>query len=815
MRVYQIARELERPHRAMLQLLRELGHDVPSHMARLSGDQEVQLREAIERQERGAPAVRPAHTASQSVSAAKVASVVGTIDLTEDTEWDSKTGAPPRPAATGTSPARTGPAPVRRRGPARDRRPGINREELADRISREAQEEGLEMVVDEDLIGPPLPTEGLVAETGVLRTVDLTALEDAPAAKAPPPTERPRRVRTPRRHVRALTRRRRVGPKVSIQASQNLAVTIPITMKELSQVFGVQLNEMMKRMFATTKDFSININSKLDEEQVGFLAEEFQRTVTLTTQKDAEEKLEDLVLEREVQNAGDASTRAPVIAILGHVDHGKTSLLDKIRDAHVADKEHGGITQHIGAFQVQTKDGHAVTFLDTPGHAAFTSMRARGAQVADIVVLVVAADDGVMPQTEEAINHAKVAEVPIVVAVNKIDKDNAKVEKVIAELAAHGLQAEEWGGDTQVIKVSAHTGEGLDTLLEALALQAEMGELMAHPELPARGHVIEARKDPNRGVICTLLVAEGTLRRGDTAIAGLGMGRVRRMQDEKGRLVKEAPPSTPVEVFGLAEPPDAGETFLVVNDKLLAKETLEGRRRRDRDANVRERPQVTLATIFGDGAEDQAAELKIILKADVRGSLEPIRNELQKLDHPEVKVNLLYAGLGAVTQSDVDNAIVANAVIIGFHVLTEPAAKKEAERQKVEIRPYMMIYEVVDDIKAAMENLLTPERREEVTGHAEIRQIFSSSKLGNLSGCYVIDGTIGRDEYIRLYRGGKLLYGDKKTAQVDSLKRFKDDVKEVREGFECGIRISAYQDVKEGDVIEFYALREIKRSLDG
>jgi translation initiation factor IF-2 len=556
------------------------------------------------------------------------------------------------------------------------------------------------------------------------------------------------------------------------------------------------------------------MNSSLDEDQVGFLAGEFQRNVTITTEKDAEAKLEEAVLVREVESDAATESRPPVVAILGHVDHGKTSLLDKIRNANVAEKEHGGITQHIGAFQVETKDGQPVTFLDTPGHAAFTSMRARGANVADIVVLVVAADDGVMPQTEEAINHAKVAGVPIVVAVNKIDKSNANPTKVKQQLSAHGLLTEEWGGETLAYDLSAITGDGIDDLVEGLALQAEMAELNAHPSLPARGHVIEARKDPAKGVICTLLVEEGTLRRGDRVIAGLGMGRIRRLQDHNGAVISEATPSTPVEVFGLHTPPDAGDTFLVINDKDLAKQTLEERRRRERDATVRDRPQVTLATIFGqEGAED-VKELNIILKADVKGSLEPLRNEIAKLEHPEVKVNLLYSTLGAVSKSDVDNAVIANGVIIGFHVMPEPAAKKEAERKGVEIRQYMVIYEVVDDIKAAMENMLTPEQREEVTGHAEIRAIFSSSKLGNLAGCYVTDGVIMRDGFIRLYREGKLIYGADRPMSIDSLKRFKDDAKEVREGFECGVRIQGYQDIKEGDVLEFYALRAVKRSLD-
>ncbi len=822
MRVYQIARELEKPHRGMLQLLRELGYEVPSHMAPLAEDQEQQLREAVERQERGAPTVRAVHTTAPSVSAAKVAEVVGEVELSEDTEWDGKRPAAAAPAAT---PARPGPAtpgrpPVQRKRKEVARGRGIDRDELADQLSREAELEGLEMVTEAgeevDFIGPPLPPDGLVAETGV-RTVDLAALED-PKPVAPVPStmrpERPRRQRGPRQRIRTLTRRRRTGPKVSIQATQQLTVTVPTTMKDLSQVFGVRAQDMIKSMMHATGEFGFSMNTMLEADQVEFLADEFERNVTITTAKAAEDQLEEKLLAASDELEGDASHRPPVVAILGHVDHGKTSLLDKIRDANVVDSEHGGITQHIGAFQVETKSGQRVTFLDTPGHAAFTAMRARGAQAADIVVLVVAADDGVMPQTQEAIQHSQLAKVPIVVAVNKIDKNNANPTKVKQELTAYGLTPEEWGGETVCCDVSAITGEGVDALVEALALQAEMEELTAHSDAPARGRVIEGRKDPARGVICTLLVEEGTLNSGDTVIAGMGMGRVRRMQDHLGKQVKTAPPSTPVEIFGINEVPEAGDSFHVVKDMTLAKRAVDERKHRIRQSAVKDRPQVTLDSLFAGGGAEAPNELRIILKADVRGSVEPLKTEFAKLEHPEVKLNLLYAGLGAITQSDVDNAITANAVIVGFHVLAEPTAKRGAERKGVEIRRYTVIYEIIDDIKAAMEGLLAPEKREEVTGQAEVRQIFTASTLGRLAGSYVTSGFIRRDDYIRIYRGGKLMYGLDRAVQVDSMRRFKDDVKEVREGFECGLRVAGYQGVEEGDVIEFYALKEVKRSLD-
>jgi len=816
--------------------MRELGYEVSSHMARLTADQEQMLREAVERQERGAPTVRPVHTAAAAISHERVAEVVGTVELEQDTEWDSSKAAPPTPVHEPAAPA-----PAERLGPPQPkkkretRRSGHDRDVMAEQLAMEEELEGREMVAEEpaeDFIGPPLPPEGLVAETGV-RTIDLNALEDpipAPGTvvqtvRGRPAlpvrgstadagrTRRERRERGRRRGVRTLTRRKRSGPKVSIQATMKLTVSIPITLKDLSQNYGVRAQDMIKTMMTSTGQFGFSMNTVMDEEQVLFLADEFNRDVTIVAEKDAEERLEEKILEAEVAVEGDAQPRPAVVTILGHVDHGKTTLLDKIRDTKVVDSEHGGITQHIGAFQVETPDGQKVTFLDTPGHAAFTAMRARGAQAADIVILVVAADDGIMPQTEEAIEHAKQANVQIVVAINKIDRPNANVTKVKQQLSAHGLTPEEWGGETVTCEVSAITGEGIENLLEMLALTAEVEEYQASPDVAARGIVIEGRKDPHRGVICTLLVREGTARRGDIIIAGMGTGRIRRMQDHLAQTVKEAPPSMPIEVFGLDEVPGAGDPFYVVKDMSLAKKVVAGRELAERNSIVKDRPQVTLATLFGEDGADEESTLRIILKADVRGSLEPLKGEIEKLEHPEVKIDLLYAGLGAVTKSDVDNAIASNAVIMGFHVLDEPAAKKWAKRQGVEVRHYTVIYHMIDDLRAAMEKLLSPEQREEITGHAEIRKIFTSSRLGNLAGSNVIDGFIRRDDYIRLYRGGKLLYGAERKAKADGLRREKDDAKEVREGFDCGILISAYQDIQEGDVIEFYAIKEVKRSL--
>ncbi|MCG3134319.1 MAG: Translation initiation factor IF-2 [Planctomycetes bacterium] len=682
-------------------------------------------------------------------------------------------------------------------------------------------------------VGPPLPPpvgSTPAFEPGqLLRTVDLSAVEDAPEAPPQPQARRRAVVNVGGRQVRTLQRRKSRGPKIAAQVNQTLNVQTPISLKEFSQIVGVSVPEMLRRLIQETGQITWNMNSLLDEEKVKSLSAHFKRDVVVNQEKSAEDLLDEHTLEEEMEAGGEQMLRPPVVTILGHVDHGKTSLLDKIRNSNVAAGEHGGITQHIGAFQVATESGQAITFLDTPGHAAFTAMRARGANAADIVVLVVDATDGVMPQTEEAIQHAQAAGCPIVVAMNKIDKPTSNPTRVMQQLSAHGLTAEEWGGETLMCKVSALRGDGIPELLESILLVAETMEppLRANPESPPKGRVIEARKDPFKGVIATLIVEEGTLRRGDTVVAGMAMGRVRTMQDDRGAQVKEAPPSTPVEVFGLDDVPEAGDPFFTVADERVGREAVEERRLKFRSATVVNREMPSLENLFkmaaagnqempADGKKQPPTgpkELPVILKCDVRGSLEPIKNELEKLKHPEVNLKLLYAGLGAVTKSDVDNAVAGGAIVLGFHVLTEPAARKEAERTGVEVRHYMVIYEMIDEIRAALEKKLAPEKREQTTGHAEVRAVFASSKVGAIAGCFVLDGTIHRTDYVRIYRGGRLIYGQDKQIGVDSLKRFKDDAREVREGFECGIRISQYQDVKPNDVLEFYEIKEIQRKL--
>ncbi|MGB9792089.1 MAG: translation initiation factor IF-2, partial [Thermacetogeniaceae bacterium] len=488
--------------------------------------------------------------------------------------------------------------------------------------------------------------------------------------------------------------------------------------------------------------------------------------------------------------------------------HGKTSLLDAIRHTNVTATEAGGITQHIGAYQVDV-DGKKITFLDTPGHEAFTAMRARGAKVTDIAVLVVAADDGVMPQTIEAINHAKAAEVPIIVAINKIDKPQANPELVKQQLAEHGLVPEEWGGDTICVPVSAKTGEGLDQLLEMILLVAEMEELKANPNRPARGTVIEAKLDKGRGPVATVLIQKGTLEVGDYVIAGTAHGRVRAMLDFKGRRIKKATPSTPVEILGLSEVPNPGDSLVVCQDEKLARQIVEERMEQKRQQELTTKEKVTLDDLFKQIQQGKVKELKLIIKADVQGSVEALVQALSKLSTDEVKINIIHSGVGAITETDVMLASASNGLIIGFNVRPDSNAKKAAEQQRVEIRLYNVIYEVIDDIRAAMEGLLEPEYREVILGRSEVRDIFHIPKVGTVAGCYVSEGKVVKNARVRVIRDGEVIY----EGSIASLKRFKDDVREVPQGYECGIGLDKFQDFKKGDILEDYYIEEVKRVL--
>ena len=512
---------------------------------------------------------------------------------------------------------------------------------------------------------------------------------------------------------------------------------------------------------------------------------------------------EQLIDDRE-DTAEELQPRSPVVVVMGHVDHGKTSLLDKIRHAHVAEGEAGGITQAIGAYQVEI-NGKVITFLDTPGHEAFTSMRARGAMVTDIAILVVAADDGIMPQTVEAINHARAANIPIVVAINKMDKPGANPELIKQQLTKYDLLSEEWGGDTIICEVSARTGQGIDDLLEMVALSAEMRELKANPDRAARGTVIEARLDKGRGPVATVLVQNGTLRSGDVVIAGTAVGRIRTMINDKGQRISEAGPSVPVEVTGLSEAPEAGDVFNVVADERMARVLVEQRKEEKKKASTGGERKVTLNDLFAQIKEGELKELTLIVKGDVQGSVEAVKSSLEKLSNEEVRVRVIHGAVGAINESDVMLAATSNAIIVGFNVRPEAAARDSAARSGVDIRLYRIIYECIAEIEAAIKGMLAPKFQESLIGHAQVRQLYHVSKVGTIAGCYVQDGKITRNASVRVVRDGIVVF----EGQLASLRRFKDDVKEVAEGYECGMSIERFNDLKEGDILEAFVMEQI------
>jgi translation initiation factor IF-2 len=547
----------------------------------------------------------------------------------------------------------------------------------------------------------------------------------------------------------------------------------------------------------------VTINQVLDQETAQVVVEEMGHKAKLIKADAIEESLVE-----EVEEEGEATGRAPVVTIMGHVDHGKTSLLDYIRRSRVVAGEAGGITQHIGAYHVETDNGE-ITFLDTPGHAAFTAMRARGAQVTDIVILVVAADDGVMPQTREAVQHAKAAGVPLIVAVNKIDKPEADPDRVKNELAQEDVIPEDWGGDTMFINVSAHTGEGVDTLLESILLVAEVLELKAVHEGPAKGIIVESRLDKGRGPVATVLVQRGTLKKGDMLLAGLEYGRVRALINEAGQQVNEAGPSIPVEVLGLSGVPSAGDEATVVKDERKAREVASFRHGKHRDLKLARQQAAKLENMFTQMAEGEVNTLNIVLKADVQGSVEAIADSLTKLSTDEVKVNIVASGVGGITESDVNLAVAAGAIMIGFNVRAESSAKRLIEEEGIDLHYYSIIYELIDEVKQAMSGMLAPEFKEEIIGLAEVRDVFRSPKFGSVAGCMVVDGVVKRNNPIRVLRDNVVIY----EGELESLRRFKDDAGEVKQGLECGIGVKNYNDVKVGDQIEVYERTQVQRSI--
>ena len=579
-------------------------------------------------------------------------------------------------------------------------------------------------------------------------------------------------------------------------------ITIPetISVKDLAAELKKTSSEVIKKLLSY--GIMATINNDIDFDTAYLVAQEFG----VTAKKKNVVKEEDILFDDSEDKPEDLVPRAPVIVVMGHVDHGKTSLLDAIRSTNVIEGEAGGITQHIGAYQVNVK-GRDITFLDTPGHEAFTSMRARGAQITDIAILVVAANDGVMPQTVEAINHAKAANIPIIVAINKIDLPGANVEKVKEELMKYNLVPEEWGGDTIFVSISAKTHENIDQLLEMVLLEADMLDLKANPNKQAKGAVIEARLDTSKGPIASLLVQRGTLDVGDTIVVGSSIGRIRAMRNYKGQKVKKAGPSTPVEVMGLTEVPIAGDTFYEVKDEKMAKHLIERRKRQQREKSINQVNKVTLDNLFSQMEEGKLKQLNLIIKADVQGTVEALKQSLEKLSNDEVKVSVIHSAVGAVTESDVTLANVSNAIIIAFNVRPVATAKVEAEKDKVEIKQYSVIYQAIEDVETAMKGMLDPKYVERVIGTAEIRQIFRISSVGTIGGAFVLTGKIERNAGVRVIREEVVIHEGKLT----SLKRFKDDVKEVNKGFECGLQIENYNDIKEGDIIEAFVMEEVKR----
>lgn len=581
-----------------------------------------------------------------------------------------------------------------------------------------------------------------------------------------------------------------------------LTVKIPdeITVGELASRMKKTATELIKCLLKN--GVMASINQTIDFDTAEFVATELgckvEREVVVT--------IEERLIDDHVDTEDELVERSPVVVVMGHVDHGKTSLLDAVRETNVVSGEAGGITQHIGAYTVKI-DGKPITFLDTPGHAAFTSMRARGAMCTDIAILVVAADDGIMPQTIEAINHAKAAKIPIIVAVNKMDKPGANPDRILTQLTEHDLVPSEWGGDTEVCRISAKTREGIDELLETVIMTAELAELKANPNRAAKGTVIEARLDKTRGPIATLLVQNGTLHKGDLIIAGTAVGKVRVMMDDKGRSITEAGPSIPVEITGLAEAPTPGDEFDAVADERMARQLVEQRKQKEKEAAAKMASKVTLDNLFAKMQEGEMKELNLIVKADVQGSAEAVKASLEKLTNEEVRVRVIHAAVGAINESDILLASTANAIVVGFNVRPDAAAAVSAQRSNVDLRMYRVIYDAIDEIEAAMKGMLAPKYREAVIGHAEVRQTYKVSAIGTIAGCYVKDGKVTRDAQVRVLRDNIVIY----EGNIGSLQRFKDSVKEVAANYECGMSVEKFNDIKEGDIFECFVMEEVPR----
>lgn len=663
----------------------------------------------------------------------------------------------------------------------------------------------------------PKPTVGDRANSKKSISRKPKQLEDKDAAAHHRPAERPKG----NKHQQMLEligdneeggggrRRRRKSKRRDHQFQQpttpmlrEVGIGESISVSDLAQQLSAKSTEVVKMLFKM--GVVANPNMVLDQDTAILVVEEMGQKFFIVN----ENAMEDSLVAGEVYDQ-DLVTKAPVVTVMGHVDHGKTSLLDYIRDTRVAAGESGGITQHIGAYHVNTPNG-MITFLDTPGHAAFTAMRARGARSTDVVILVVAADDGVMPQTEEAILHARAAGVPLVVAINKMDKEGADPERVTNELSQRNVISEEWGGDTQFVKVSAHTGLGIEELLNAILLQAEVLELKATHNAPAKGVVVESRLDKGRGAVSTVLVQNGTLKKGDIVLAGQSYGKVRALLDEKGKPVDSAGPAIPIQILGLDGTPEAGDDFIVVANEKKARDVASFRREKMRQNELAHQKSVKLENLFSDMTSGEVSMLNLLIKTDVQGSLEALKGSLLKLGTEEVKVNIIGGGVGAITESDANLAVTAKAVIFGFNVRASNQARDIIERSGIDLRYYSVIYDIIDDVRAALNGMLAPELREDIVGIAEVRDVFNSPKYGQIAGCLVIEGTVHRNKKIRVLRQDVVIY----EGELESLRRYKDDVQEVRSGTECGIGVKNYTDVQPGDKIEVFDVREIARTID-
>jgi len=772
-RVYEYAKKHNISSKEIINKLKEMNIEVSNHMATIEDAEVKKLDATYNKKAEGSTSQPKQNNGQQNRSSARPNGQQNRQNQ--------------RPAQTGQKPAQTGQKPlVQAKSPKAF-------EEAADNNTAPSKVK---------VVSPPKKVEGK-KQNQESQSKENKVFNNADKAKAKPynnnqnrnnnNNNKKKKAHTPVQQSQPVKKKEKELP-AKITFSESL------TVGELAKKIYREPSEIIKKLFLL--GVMATINQVLDKDAIELIAGEYGVEVEEEIKIDTTD-LEVYFTEDSEENLVE---RPSVVTIMGHVDHGKTTLLDSIRNTKVTEGEAGGITQHIGAYQV-VENGKKITFLDTPGHAAFTTMRARGAKITDITILVVAADDGVMPQTVEAINHAKAAEVPIIVAVNKMDKEAANADRVMQELTEHGLVSEAWGGDTIFVPLSAKTGEGIDNLLEMILLVGEVEEYKANPNRKAVGTVIEAQLDKGRGSVATLLVQNGTLKIGDPIVVGHTYGRVRAMVNDKGRRVKEAGPSTPVEITGLNDVPQAGDRFVVFEDEKTARQVGESRAQTALVAQRGEKSIVSLDNLFEQLKQGEMKDLNIVLKADVQGSSEAVAASLQKIDVEGVNIKIIHNGVGAINESDVTLAAASNAIVIGFNVRPDVNAKRAAEAEKVDVRLHRIIYKVIEEIEAAMKGMLDPEFQEKIIGQAEIRQTFKVSKVGTIAGSYVTDGKITRDCGIRLIRNGVVIF----EGQIDALKRFKDDAKEVAQGYECGITIKNFNDVKEGDIIEAYVMEEVER----